>query len=386
MEPLFPKNFPFEILWKDPLEKERNEGAPGSFVGAILRAEVIERYVRDFNLIVDNSGFERERVKGASYSMRPAPHDGWIVDEFGAIKSLTIETDGANREWYIAPKNSFVFIRLAELLRLPFYMIARFNLKIRYVYQGLLLGTGPQIDPGYAGRIFIPLHNLTSEPVSIYTDETFVSFDFELTTPLELDKGDPSNRDEFYKIYLDSKRPIDRAKLERQALRDYLGESKPHSSLEVLQNELKALSEGAKQNVQIMQTAQTDVYRVLGEVRSEHNRTRWIELGALLAFLVAVVAIVVAFNQIFHDDLLATRGRVDELSAKVDKSGSDAETEFNRALDSRLADSQRETKKILEDIATQRKELERVSKENEVLKKQIEALLKQNRDQRKQPR
>ncbi len=328
MEPLFPKDFPFEILWKDPLEKERIEDAPGSFIGAVLRAEVIEHYVREFNLIVDDSGFERERLKGASYSMRPAPHDGWIVDESGAIKSLTIETDGANREWYIAPKNSFVFIRLAEQLRLPFYMIARFNLKVRYVYQGLLLGTGPQIDPGYAGRIFIPLHNLTSEPVRIYMDETFVSFDFELTTPFKLDKGDPSNRDEFYKIYLDSKRPIDLDKLKRQALRDYLRESKPHSSLEVLQSELKALSNEAKQNVQTMQTARNDVYRVLGEVHSEHSRTRWIELGAFLAFLIAAVAIVIAFNQIFHDDLLATRGRVDEISAKVDKFGSEAETEF----------------------------------------------------------
>ena len=44
---------------------------------------------------------------------------------------------------------------------LPEYIAVRFNLHIRYVHKGILLGTGPLVDPGFFGRLLIPLHNLT---------------------------------------------------------------------------------------------------------------------------------------------------------------------------------------------------------------------------------
>lgn len=62
---------------------------------------------------------------------------------------------------FIVPANSIAFVGLEPFFQLPDYIAVRFNLKIRHVYRGLLLGTGPLVDPGFQGRLWIPLHNLT---------------------------------------------------------------------------------------------------------------------------------------------------------------------------------------------------------------------------------
>jgi len=63
-------------------------------------------------------------------------------------------------------------------------MIARFNLRVTQVYRGLLLGTGPQVDPGLRGHLGCPIHNFTDEEKTIEFLESLVTIDFEKTTPL----------------------------------------------------------------------------------------------------------------------------------------------------------------------------------------------------------
>jgi hypothetical protein len=193
-----------------------------------------------------------------------------------------------------------------------------------------------------------------------------------------LDKGDPVNRDQFYEMYSDSKRPIDREKLKRQSLRGYLSNSKPHSSLEVLQSDLQALSDEAKRNVQTVETAKRDVDHLLTEVRTEQRRTRRVEVGALIGFAIAAIAIVIAFDQIFHDDMLATRAKVDDIAVKVMGIGSTAKAQFTKALDARVADSQQQLRKVTDEAATQRQELDRLRHENELLRKRLDDLTTRN--------
>ena len=54
----------------------------------------------------------------------------------------------------------------------------RFNLHIRHVHRGLLLGTGPLVDPGYWGKLCIPLHNLTDKDYPIPKDEGLIWMEF----------------------------------------------------------------------------------------------------------------------------------------------------------------------------------------------------------------
>lgn len=79
-------------------------------------------------------------------------------DENGQRRSEVIE---AGQE-FVLPANSIAFVTLAPIFRLPNYLALRHNLRITHVYQGILLGTGPLVDPGFHGQLSIPLHNLTT--------------------------------------------------------------------------------------------------------------------------------------------------------------------------------------------------------------------------------
>jgi hypothetical protein len=80
------------------------------------------------------------------------------------------------------PPNSIVFVSIGESLDLPFYIAARFNLRVEWVYKGILLGTGPQVEPGFRGQLSCPLYNLTSYPHKITRKEEFATIDFERTS------------------------------------------------------------------------------------------------------------------------------------------------------------------------------------------------------------
>ena len=57
-------------------------------------------------------------------------------------------------------------------------MAIRFNLRITNVHKGLLLGTGPLVDPGFKGKLLIPIHNLTQNTYSFYGDDKFIWIEF----------------------------------------------------------------------------------------------------------------------------------------------------------------------------------------------------------------
>ncbi|WP_457253137.1 hypothetical protein [Pedococcus sp. P5_B7] len=66
-------------------------------------------------------------------------------------------------ERFVLEGNTIAFLTLEPIFQIPDYMAMRFNLVIDHVYKGLLLGTGPLVDPGYVGKLHIPLHNLTQK-------------------------------------------------------------------------------------------------------------------------------------------------------------------------------------------------------------------------------
>jgi deoxycytidine triphosphate deaminase len=74
--------------------------------------------------------------------------------------------------------NSITFVTLEPTFRVPEYMALRFNLKIGHVYKGLLLGTGPIVDPGFVGKLSIPLHNLTLNTYELKFNEELIWVEF----------------------------------------------------------------------------------------------------------------------------------------------------------------------------------------------------------------
>jgi len=96
------------------------------------------------------------------------------------VESRNLEEEGK----VTVPPNGLIYIQFFEEVNIPHYMIARFNLRVTQVYRGLLLGTGPQVDPGFRGRLGCPIHNFTDRDKTIEFGEDLATIDFEKTTPL----------------------------------------------------------------------------------------------------------------------------------------------------------------------------------------------------------
>jgi deoxycytidine triphosphate deaminase len=150
---------------------------------SLLNAADIDDYVRATAMVFPYRSAER---KTASYPLRVGNEIAyWDPD---APEDLPIRTlaDGAAIR---IPSNSLVYVRTRELFQLPNYIAVRFNLHIDLVHKGLLLGTGPLVDPGFSGKLMVPLHNLTSNTYVLQVGEDFIWAEFTKTSLIRRWKG-----------------------------------------------------------------------------------------------------------------------------------------------------------------------------------------------------
>jgi|GEM_PF-787992 len=152
-----------------------NNIAPG-----MLSSPQIAYCVQQYDII---KGFKKSHLGAATYNMRVG------------TKVLTWEK-GEKIEYLLGPEenrnkniktkvelrpNSLTFVTTVEEFNLPKDIIARFNLKSKWIHEGLLLGTGPIVDPELSARLLIPLHNFSSQDVTLNFDEEFISVEFTKT-------------------------------------------------------------------------------------------------------------------------------------------------------------------------------------------------------------
>lgn len=131
--------------------------------------------------------YESKNLRPASYTLRIGDD---YIDSHGKKCRLTDEKDS-----FVFENNSIVFVSTKEKLDLPFYIVGRFNLRVNWVYEGVLLGTGPQVDPGFSGFLSCPLYNLTNNDLLITRGQDFATIDFEKTTTLLGGKSFEEKRD-----------------------------------------------------------------------------------------------------------------------------------------------------------------------------------------------
>lgn len=183
---------------------------------ALLNSADIYDYVRATGMVVP---FEPDPAKGklksASYEV-DFLGDLHLVNAGGKYEVKAIEVG----QEYELPRNSIAFLFLATTFRLPDYIAARFNLRITLVHTGLLLGTGPLIDPGFAGRLLIPLHNLTSENYPIKGGEGVIWIEFTKLSVNERWSRSPSyERTGEYRPFPDDRRCQDAEQYLKRAAR-----------------------------------------------------------------------------------------------------------------------------------------------------------------------
>ena len=118
---------------------------------ALLSSAEIEDYARVTAMLFPfpvTPEILKDVLKPASYEVRPGRKFVWWRDNGERVEEV-IQEDGT----YELPQNSIRFMQIEPTIRLPDYIAIRFNLRIKHVHRGLLLGTGPLIDPGYEGEI-----------------------------------------------------------------------------------------------------------------------------------------------------------------------------------------------------------------------------------------
>jgi deoxycytidine triphosphate deaminase len=147
------------------------DGRDNPPIGVLLSDE-IEHYVGAFQMI---HPFTKDRLKPAGYELT-------VGDEY----VLGGERSELKRDSQIRiPPFNVVVIKTAETINLPRFLIARWNIRVVWAYEGLLWVGGPQVDPGWVGHLFCPLYNLSDKEVCLRYADPIALMDFVTTTPFK---------------------------------------------------------------------------------------------------------------------------------------------------------------------------------------------------------
>lgn len=234
------------VRWK------KNDPYP-EIEAALLNSADIMAYVKKTSMLTP---FDSSKLKGASYDVSI---EGRVIywDEKGEKQAKELIKDG---DYFDLSPNSIAFVTMQPYFRIPFYLALRFNLKITHIYKGLLLGTGPLIDPGFCGKLSIPLHNLTGNTYRFFKGDELITMEFTKMSRNKIwrnDEVDVGHSEEYIENKIVANRKVDDY-VAKALQKDRLGKVissipdtmlKSHEAITEAQNtitEMKQAAESAK--------------------------------------------------------------------------------------------------------------------------------------------
>ena len=169
-----------EPLEVDPLNNPQDH--PDAYLGAILLSDQIEYYIKEINPPLlqnpDVSSLSDDELKlcldAASYKLRLGDEANVGGERFPISSDQPLKL----------PPHQVAVVKTHEIVNIPRFLIARWNLRVKWVYEGLLWTGGPQVDPGWQGHLYCPIYNLAEREVVIPHKEPVFTMDFARTTPL----------------------------------------------------------------------------------------------------------------------------------------------------------------------------------------------------------
>ena len=142
----------------------------------LLNSQQIIEAHRDKEIEIEP--FDGKQVQAATYDLR--------VGLQGVTTSSKKLVDIKAAGYITLNPGDFGMITILEEIKLSPQYTARFGLRSKFARKGLIATTGPQIDPGYHGRLIVGLTNLTPKPVTLPYSDDFVSVEFhKLENPTE---------------------------------------------------------------------------------------------------------------------------------------------------------------------------------------------------------
>lgn len=261
---------------------------------ALLNSADIFQYVAKTGMIYP---FDVQKLQGASYEVALRGTVIWWDEENKKEHVERLEKPGDS--FQLEP-NSIAFVTLEPMFRIPDYLALRFNLKIVHVYKGLLLGTGPLVDPGFVGRLSIPLHNLTANTYTFYAGDGMIQMEFTKLSKNGAWTVDKNNVSGLYKRKWIApgrtlKDYIARALIGsnntvvKSSIPDELSKIKNESI--ALKSEVETFKEGTEGRINIFET----------DVDKRLNRAQWVNVATIVSIAAVVVSIMTyACNTIYQ--------------------------------------------------------------------------------------
>ena len=114
-----------------------------------------------------------DQIKPASYNIRVGSNiaiEGGKHIQLKEYETVTIEPF------------EVAIIETYEKINMPLDLIARWNIRVKLAYKGLIWVGGPQVDPGYSGYLYCPIYNMSDKPVELRFKDSIATIDFEQTT------------------------------------------------------------------------------------------------------------------------------------------------------------------------------------------------------------
>lgn len=127
---------------------------------------------------LDIDPFEAKSLQPASYDLR--------VGRSAFSSSASSKIDVASRGLVVVEPGEFVVVETLERVGCSASVAAQLGLASEYARQGVLLLSGPQVDPGFDGILVVRLMNLSPSRVGLPYGAPFLTAQFfKLAAPVE---------------------------------------------------------------------------------------------------------------------------------------------------------------------------------------------------------
>lgn len=133
--------------------------------------------------------FSTRQVQPASYDLR--------VGRQAITSSSKGIIDIEKRGFFELPPGDFAIVTTREKVEFDLSHTARIGLRSKYSRKGIIATTGPQVDPGYRGRLKIGLTNLSPHTVSLPFEDDLITLEIHnLTKPASRGYSGPYQDDD----------------------------------------------------------------------------------------------------------------------------------------------------------------------------------------------
>ena len=113
--------------------------------------------------------------------LQPASYDLRVGEEAFTSSSGQIINTKSDGFLEIQP-GDFALVMTHEKLSIPSHMLGRFGLRSVFARMGLLSTAGPQVDPGFIGKLVIGLVNFSSQSIKLSYLEPFCTLELHRLT------------------------------------------------------------------------------------------------------------------------------------------------------------------------------------------------------------